>query len=440
MLEYLTMRLGNGARIAVLGGGPAGSFFALYLLQYAAADRMDLEVDLFEWRSFSDRGPKGCNRCAGILSASLLRNLGELDINVPEEVIRAHIASYHLHSPFGVIDIPNPDPGAEILSVFRGGGPLSNAQGSLPSFDGFLLDCALRRGARLVHERVLRVDVERRPRVFLEDGPRGYDLLVLANGLNSGAIQIAGLPYRPPATLAMSQDELHCRKEDIAQYFGSSVRAFLLPHTGLIFASVVPKGEFLNVSLLARGGPPDLDGFLEHDLVKEALPFPYKRSCGCRPRICVGRAANYYGDGFVAIGDAAVSRLYKDGIGSALLSARQAALTAIRYGTSRHDFASHYAPFCRALHNDNRMGRIIFAVHNRTKDSRRFFRVQARLINAEGSLPFTGQVFRKVLWGMFTGSYTYRQILGMASNPKVVARVAREYLTRHGARVVEAKL
>src|SRR3990172_8731686 len=152
------MWLGNGSRVAVLGGGPAGSFFAMYLLRYAAVARVDLHVDIFEWRSFSDLGPKGCNRCAGILSASMLRNLKELELNVPEEVVRSHIASYHLHSPFGIIDIANPDPSAEIYSVFRGAGPLYNSV-KLPGFDGFLLEKAVEWGAGLVRRRVDAVDL-----------------------------------------------------------------------------------------------------------------------------------------------------------------------------------------------------------------------------------------------------------------------------------------
>lgn len=428
MLSLATMWLGNGSRVAVLGGGPAGSFFSMYFLRYAASKRIDLEVDIYEWRSFSDKGPKGCNRCAGILSASLLRNLKELDLTIPENVIRSHIKSYHLHSPFGVLNIPNPAPEADILSVFRGGGPLENQPSALPSFDGFLLDQAVKKGARVIHRRVLRADLSPRPTLALEDGTKEYDLIVLANGLNSGSVQVTGVPYRQPAMMAMSQDELFCRKEDVDEYFGNSVTAFLLPHTNLVFASVVPKGNFLNVSLLGRGGPPDLDGFLEHEIVRKAIPFPYKRSCGCRPRISVGQAVNYYADGFVAIGDAAVSRLYKDGIGSALLSARQAALTAVFHGSSRYDFQTHYAPFCRALHRDNRIGRFIFKVHESTKNSGRFFRAQARLINTEGSLPYAGQVSSKVLWGIFTGSYTYKEIFDMAANPRATLTVAREFL------------
>ncbi|MEW6033257.1 MAG: hypothetical protein AB1603_00185 [Chloroflexota bacterium] len=424
----LSNRLENGSRVGVIGGGPAGSFFALFLLKYARAKGVDLEVDIYEWRSFSDPGPKGCNRCAGILSASLLKNLKELDLVVPEEVIRVHISSYYLHSPFGVIHVDNPDPGAEILSVFRGGGPWHNPGEKMASFDGFLIEQARSQGASVQARRVQQVRVFPRPGVVLDDGIRPYDLLVLASGLNSGSVEVKGPLYSPATTLTMSQDELYVRKEDIQEYFGTGVRVFLIPHSDLVFGTLVPKGNFINVSLLGKGGPPDLEGFLDHDIVRRAMPFPYQRSCGCRPRIAVGMASRYYTDGFVAVGDAAVSRLYKDGIGSAFLTARKAAQVALYHGVSRGDFHKHYAPFTRALHHDNLLGHLLFALHHRTKDSSPFFRAHSRLIDSERSLSAPAQVFSRVLWGMFTGSYTYREIWGMVADAGAIARLAQEYV------------
>ncbi|HLC23367.1 MAG TPA: hypothetical protein VJL08_02885, partial [Dehalococcoidia bacterium] len=120
----------------------------------------------------------------------MLRNLKELELSVPEEVIRSRITSYHLHSPFGIIDIANPDPSAEIYSVFRGAGPWYNSV-KLPGFDGFLLDKAVERGAGLVRRRVDAVELAPRPTVVVEDGSPSYDLVVLASGLNSGSVEIS---------------------------------------------------------------------------------------------------------------------------------------------------------------------------------------------------------------------------------------------------------
>ncbi len=77
----------------------------------------------------------------------------------------------------------------------------------------------------------------------------------------------------------------------------------------------------------------------------------------------------YYTDRFVAIGDAAVTRLYKDGIGFALLTAREAARTVVYHGIAHLDFKRHYEPFCKAINRDNRWGRIVFSINDTAKDS-----------------------------------------------------------------------
>ena len=62
------LKLDDGARVAVIGGAPAGSFFSYFLLQTAQRIGLDLEVDIYEPRDFSLAAPQGCNMCGGIVS------------------------------------------------------------------------------------------------------------------------------------------------------------------------------------------------------------------------------------------------------------------------------------------------------------------------------------------------------------------------------------
>src|SRR4030042_1165040 len=101
-------RIETGSRVAIVGGGPAGSFFALYLLKYARERGIRPEITIYEPREFNELGPKGCKGCAGILSMSLLRNLGELSLTLPEEIIQRRIERYTVHSPYTSITISNP--------------------------------------------------------------------------------------------------------------------------------------------------------------------------------------------------------------------------------------------------------------------------------------------------------------------------------------------
>jgi 2-polyprenyl-6-methoxyphenol hydroxylase-like FAD-dependent oxidoreductase len=77
------LKLGDGSQVAVIGGGPAGSFFSYFLLDMAARIGMDVHVDIYEPQDFSRFGPAGCNHCGGIISESLVQILATEGINLP---------------------------------------------------------------------------------------------------------------------------------------------------------------------------------------------------------------------------------------------------------------------------------------------------------------------------------------------------------------------
>lgn len=415
-------KLSSGSKIGIIGGGPAGSFMALYLLFYAKRCNISLVIHIYEPRDFSEAGPHGCNQCAGILSSSLIRNIKELEIDIPSTVIQSRITSYRLLSSFGEMVVHNPESG-EIFSIFRGGGPLKHPLGVQASFDDFLLEEAKKRGAATIKENVDGYQTKPEPAILVKDNLITYDLVVLAAGVNSGKIKAAGSKYRPPLTQLMSQDELYVPNQD-GQMLGSTVPAFLFPDPEFVFGTMVPKGKFINISLLSRGKRPvKISTFLQEEPVKKILSFGYERSCGCSPRISVKEAQNFYDNNFVAVGDAAVTRLYKDGIGSALLTARQASHTAILHGVSRKDFRKYYFPLCLSLIIDNRIGWFIFSLHEKLKRSPAFFSAYSDLISEEWREKGKYYPFSLILWGMFTGSYSYRKILLTALSPVVFFRL-----------------
>lgn len=415
-------KIETGFRVAIVGGGPASSFFALYLLHYCGERDIHPEITIYQQRHFDEPGTKGCKGCAGILSISLLKNLGELGLTIPEEVIRSKIDHYAVHSPYLSISISNPEKATQIISIYRGGGPRISHFGVPVSFDGWLLAQAESQGARVKHERVSHIYLE--PEAKLEVGGEklAYELVVLASGVNTNPVPISGLAYVPPRTQIMVQDELYAGTDQVESRLGNMAHAFLIPHSGIIFGTLVPKGPFINVSVLSNKHPVSVKDFLRYDVVRSVLPDRYEHACGCRPRAAVGSALNYYADGFVAVGDAAVSRLYKDGIGSSLLTAREAARTAVYHGVSGKDFEHRYQPFCSAVNWDNQWGKVLFAINDRAKNSRTFILTQQRLIGDEQSNPAGAQPFTKAAWGMFTGSYSYRNIARMTLRPASLAK------------------
>ncbi len=413
-----SIRLESDSKVAIGGGGPAGSFFALYLLHYAGERGIHPEITLYQQRDFDKLGPKGCKGCAGIMSASLLGNLGELGLIVPEEIIQSKIEQYTIHSPYTLLSINKPEKEREIASIYRGGGPRVSHYENLISLDGWLLRQAQRQGVRVENQKVSRIYLEHGASVEVAGRNLEYDLVVLASGVSTNPIPVMGLEYIPPKIQSMAQDELYAGTDQVESRLGNRAHVFLIPHSGLIFGTLVPKGPFINVSVLSsRKHPVSVADFLSHDIVSSILPDHYELTCGCRPRIVVGAARNYYADRFVAVGDAVISRLYKDGMGSSLLTAREAARTIVHHGLSRQDFQRHYQPLCRTMGWDNWWGRLLFSIHDRVKDSRAFLLAQHRLVKDEQDKVAGPQPFTKVIWGMFTGSYSYSNIARMALGP-----------------------
>jgi flavin-dependent dehydrogenase len=97
--------LEDGSRVAVIGGGPAGSFFTYFLFEMAERIGMDLAVDIYEPRDFTKPAPQGCNMCGGIISESLVQLLATEGINLPSSVVQRGIDSYVLHMDVGTVRI-----------------------------------------------------------------------------------------------------------------------------------------------------------------------------------------------------------------------------------------------------------------------------------------------------------------------------------------------
>lgn len=417
-------KLRDGSRVAVIGGGPAGSLFSIYFLRYANERRIHTEITIYEQRNFDSQGPEGCKGCAGILSIPFLKNLHELDLILPEEVIQNEIMQYAVHSPYTSISISNPEKEVHIASVYRGGGPRLSSNDRAVSFDGWLLRQAEREGANVENRGVSILYIGDEPEVKVGEKSERHDVVVLSSGINTEGIQVHGLDYAPPQTRRMAMGELYVGTDKVRSTLGSVAHVFLIPHSGLIFGTLVPKGSFINVSVLSTGRSlVSVSDFLNNDVVRSVLPKPYRHVCGCRPLAAVSSAHRYYGDRFVAIGDAAVSRLYKDGIGSSLLTAREAARTIVYHGFSREDFKFYYEPLCTRIDQDNRWGRLLFWINDKAKNSRSFLLTQHRLIGDEQFNVRGPQRFTKSAWGMFSGAYSYKVIAAMVFNPISLARL-----------------
>jgi flavin-dependent dehydrogenase len=419
--------LEEGARVAVMGGGPAGSLFTFFLLDMAQRIDLSLQVDIYEPRDFSLPGPAGCNMCAGIISESVIQMLALEGINIPSHVVQRGMDTYSLHTDVGRAHLKTPQLEKRIATVFRGAGPLGITDNEWSSFDGFLLDIALGMGANLIPDRVEKVDhstelVQVKPRRGM---PLPYDLLVVATGINSGILRmfpkiVAG--YQPPKMAQTFVREYFLGKDLIDAHLGThTIHFFLLNLPGMDFAAIVPKGNYVTVCLLGKDISKEVvESFLNSAPVKKCMPpgwQPDEFACHCSPRINLRGAIHPYADRMIFLGDSAVSRLYKDGIGAAYRAAKVAAAAVIFHGIGAADLKRVFWPSFQSMEFDNLVGKIIFTLVSVVKPHGWVMRGMLSQVEKEQMIRSDQRLMSRILWDMFTGSASYRDIFGRFFHP-----------------------
>ncbi len=417
--------LEEGSRVGVIGGGPAGSFFTLFLLKMAETIDLQVDVDIYEPRHFVHQGPAGCNHCGGIVSEFLVQLLAAEGFRLPPEVVQRGIDSYTLHMDVGTVRLETPLQEKRIAAVYRGNGPRDGAPVDVVGFDRHLQDLAVARGAKIKRQLVSRITWEEdRPHIECAVGERErYDLVAVAAGINSNVLQsIEGLEfgYQIPDTVRTFICEFYLGAKTVRKHLGKSMHVFLLDIPRLEFAAIIPKGDFVTLCLLGD----EIDDslvlqFLDSPEVQACFPKQIVPStvCHCFPRINVKGATRPFTDRIVLVGDSGVTRLYKDGIGAAYRTAKAAARTAVFHGVSDEAFAKHYWPTCRQIDVDNTIGRLIFRVSHAIQKTRLTRRALLRMTEKEQARSGNRRHMSGVLWDLFTGSAPYREILFRTFRP-----------------------
>ena len=425
------MALQDGSSIAVIGAGPAGSMFSYFFLNMAEMMGMDVNVDIYEPRRFCHRGPAGCNHCGGIVSESLVQRLATEGIRLPDCVVQRGIESYTLHMDVGDVEIATPLMEKRIAAIYRGNGPRSSEPLDTHSFDGYLLDLAQEKGARLIPKLVS--DVHRKDDGMTvscaDQSSADYDLVVVATGINSRLVEQlesrAAEFVRPERTKTFIC-EFHLGRDVIRETFGPSMHVFLLDIPRLEFAALIPKGDYVTLCLLGDDIDENLiDQFFSAPEVRERFPggeIP-AHVCHCYPRINVQPAKPVYGDRFVLIGDSGTTRLFKDGIGAAYRTSKAAAKTAVFHGVSAQAFHDHYAPLCRKIGNDNKVGKMVFSVASLVQKARFARRGILQMTAHEQQQTGSPQRMSGVLWDLFSGSASYTNVFVRTLHPAYIGNL-----------------
>ena len=424
-----SLELDDNSSIAVIGGGPAGSFFTYFALDFAQRVGIDINIDIYEAKDFTCAGPSGCNHCGGIVSESLVQMLSTEGIVLPANVIQKGIETYTLHLESGTTVIETPLQEQRIAAVYRGFGPKGAHEDDQESFDNFLLNLCEQKGAHVYKDKVTKLN-RTADGVFLKslkNDEKQYDLVVGAAGLNPKTLALFKSicpAYLSPETTKTHICEFYLDPEIVDKYFGNSMHVFLLDVPNIKFGALIPKGHYVTLVLLGNDINREVvNGFLETKEVKACFPpdIDLKKiiPCFCFPTINIKPAKSAYADRVILIGDSSSSKLYKNGIGSAYITAKAAAKTAIFEGISEKDFKKNYQKVCNELNLDNNIGKGIFTLTTLIQKSPMLKKGLYKMVENEQTKNSEKRRMSSILWDTFTGSAPYTDILKRGLNPLV---------------------
>jgi flavin-dependent dehydrogenase len=447
--------LPRDATVAVVGGGPAGAFFAIHLLRKARDLGTAVQVLVIERKRQSPGlgcpggAWQGCNGCAGGLSPRLNDELRRMGLTLPAEVIQSRIHSITIQGYWKNIELGVPD-GREMLAVYRGTRPANRSDRSR-TFDSFLLDEARRAGAELIAGDVQDVRYSGAGKPLLRYRQDGVDtvleadLAVLATGANASPCGSAvghpnGLRWQqvlpgfiPPRVRRALIFELETAPGlpvnldgaiHFVEYGSKSLR--------LEMCSLVPKRGYLTVVLVGPSVDAVKDAGENRELIHRFLALPHIRklmprgaqlplACVCNPQLVVGSARHPFADRIAVVGDSVTARLYKDGILSAEQTARALADTVLTLGVDAGSLRRGYGPTLERFQRDNRFASLVFAIHRLFFSSSVLSRVlyQAVLTERKGKASPRRRL-EQILWRIASGDDQYEAILRSMIHPATI--------------------
>ena len=422
------LQLKSGSRIAVIGGGPAGSFFAFFAQKLAREQGVDVQITIYDGKDFLQTGPPGCNLCAGVISETLVAAMQKEGMHLPVQKIRRYIKGYYHEHMLGCSIIDPPRRSCTIYTVFRGNGPRYSSYDGNISFDDFLLQCAAESGVKVVRAHVTDImlpdDADKPVKFTYAHNGTSMDaeaeLIVGAFGLNTRIlrkVEKLGFGYRSPKAITSLHAEVPLFDNPLKKSLQDRIGVFSLPELpDLRFGVVTPKGDYLTVSLVGQKNVHNetLQRFLQHPRVRGVFADSSKTPtalCQCRPKIPIGPGKKPFTDRMVIIGDASFSRHFKNGIYSAFITAKLAAMTAFYHGISRKCFYNfYYKPARREIIRDNYVGRFLFFVSHYMARIKPFLSIYNNLLKKRKPT-FPGRIIQLFSWNMMTGEMPYKIIL-----------------------------
>ncbi len=353
--------LDNGCRVAIIGGGPAGSACAIKLAQDAKQRQLDIEIVLYEGKDFK----RHHNQCVGILSPPLLKILEkELKIKIPADLIKSEVSGYQLDSDKESIFLENyRQHTGKTYSVRRS------------EFDHFLLSRAQDHGVKVINSRVVNLEFFKdachdEVRIFSESNYVTADVVVCAFGLDREMLwalsQATGKRFKEPAKVIKTFiTRFDFPPEELNGLYDKRIYAYLVSSVKNIdFGAVTVKDDHIVVNIAGeKANSMCLQQFLHIKKVHDLLPNVILKDLNCFcGRFPSSPSRHPYGDRYVTVGDTTgwLRPLKGKGINLAVITGINAAVTMINNGFSRKDF-DHYKRRCNEFILDYKYGVLVKA-------------------------------------------------------------------------------
>lgn len=456
--------LRNTHRVAIIGGGPAGSFLAIHLLRGAKAAGRDIRVTIIEkdpgagFPRFSrPTRTLGVHRaCAGIVSPRLYAAMTRIGMEPPVDLIWEDFTHVWFHGLWKNFPLRVP-PVRKMVSVFRGSPP--DHDGTAPAgFDGFLLAKAKSEGARLVAGTVrnIRYSPARKP-VLTVMTPSGepifmeFEFVALATGINAEPLDRCGSGgcfaafrrinprFRPPKVRRAMVFELKPGRTYLRRHMNRELY-FIKSGSGALrldYIALVPKGDYLTIVLVGDAIdravlPRDTRAIYGALLTllhgRHLLPGMTPRSAPllrASPALMATHPATApFADRIAVVGDALGARIFRNGLLTAFLSAETLAETVLHRGTDKERLREGCGPMVRRLASDNRYGALVFGLIRIAFRSPLISRIVYQTFATEmKSKEMAGWPLGRVLRHIALGTADYEEILRELAGPAVIRSI-----------------
>lgn len=417
----------RGKTVAIVGGGPAGSF-AGYLLA-----KEGVKVCIFDPQSTRQpdlvAGEKihPCTGCAGLLHANAVRLVERTGVDLPESLIQTHLNGVVTYFPHTSESIPIPL--IQAVTVYRGFSPIKQEGSPVESFDAYLLNRAKEAGAVHYQAVITKIDLSKEgtqnPVLTDSDGNEyGADIVIGAFGHNPKLMENIHYPTLEtelplPKTQRASVREYYFGQEKVRELLKEKIHVFGNPTDRIWFAAIVPKENYISVVLMGRGEGIKAEDFLEffqnsnvRNLTGESME-EHPVSCSCFSQITVKSPERFIVQKdkkvvMVNIGDAGPTSPRKNGIHAAMDSAQHLVEALVQNGNEAKKLEGYRKYIERRYVWDNRWSEVILKISDfvLNKELPR----QAIIYLAKKRIPIISQAVVSTMSHILTGKDAYWEI------------------------------